>query len=267
MDRQGGVLMAASTRRGRDGRRFFVINDSRPGDRHHRQLPQALSRPLKASTDLGLVVRQLVFLGLIVAAYALIRRLANPPSSGVESSVAGLLAFEQRLGLAWEDYSHRQLLAFPTLAAALEAIYQWGLWIALAIGLCVTWFSKRALFYLYRDSLAVAGLMVLVLVASKQVALNPSLGVGGVALTSVVLVVASGRSWSEPLLAIPPIVFAIAGVATGNYFVVDVIAGFIAAALALALVSWLRSAFVSTPTDQLTMPRPQGSGDRPRSSH
>lgn len=214
--------------------------------------------------------RQLTILAGCFLIYGALRGLAGGSGTQALANAQDLLSIERTLGLDWERAIQQFSLRHPRLLIPfLNTFYVWAYWPILVIGFVFTWFRHRPLFYLYRNATIISGVAGLAIFAfvpvapprfldgfvdtihgaqQSQLVTNPSLlanefaalpsfHVGWVALSCVMFASATDRQWIQNLLALPPIVMAIAVLATGNDHMIDVIAGFAIAFGGLAIAS------------------------------
>ena len=207
--------------------------------------------------------RELRFFGQLTmivgafAAYMAVRALANDAPSDAMSNAHDLLGFEQLLGLDVERRAQEFALDRPPLIEFFNVVYAWTYWPLLIGTFVYTWVRRRDLFVIYRNAIFVSGALGLVIfmfypvapprflggfvdtidaadrshgIAHPSFIINkfaalPSFHVGWVTLACVVIAMSITHRPARALLALPPMLMAIAVVVTGNHFIIDAIAG------------------------------------------
>lgn len=191
------------------------------------------------------------------AGYMAARMLAKGSEAAAFANANDLLRLEAQIGIDIEARVQRLVLDHSPLRSLSNFVYAWTYWPAIVGTLVGTWWKRRALFVLFRNSLLVSGGIGLVIFAVYPVApprflpgfvdtveasdrshfiaypsafvnkfaAMPSFHIGWVALASVVWMLATDRRWLRCLIVILPVAMAIAVVATANHYVVDIIAG------------------------------------------
>lgn len=202
------------------------------------------------------------FIVLGGATYVVIAALGDEQPARVFVNARAILALEERLGLAVERAAQRSILGEGPGGMALSAIYAVMYWPFVIGSLLVTARRDRSGFRLMRNAFLISGAVGLVVIALFPVApprmlegyedrlaelpllrsiahpdglfhpyaAMPSFHVGWTVVAALGL-----RGLVEPLPPrwTPPGLMAVAVVATGNHYVLDVVAG-----AALALVAW-----------------------------
>ena len=168
-----------------------------------------------------------------------------------------LVAFEQRLGLRWEDAVQQAVVGHGG-ATPWNWVYIWGHWPVIAVTLLMLWHRAPTLYRRLRRAMVLSGLLGLVVFATypvapprladlglidtvsrqshayrvlqppafvNQYAAMPSLHVGWDLLVGLTVIAATRRWWLRALGAAMPVLMGVAVLATANHYVVDVVAG------------------------------------------
>ena len=208
--------------------------------------------------------------GLVLACVYLYFRVRNLTEGSYDVAAAhahGLLQLEQRLGIAIEDTIQEPFLKSDVLSSLANSVYIYGHWPVIAATMLWTVWRHRRVFLRLRDAMIVSGLLGMVVFMTwplapprlvdvgmvdtitrdhaayrvlqpteltNQFAAMPSLHSGWDLLVGIAIVSAAGTAWLRTVGFVLPGLMMISVVATGNHYVLDVVAG-----IALALVGHL----------------------------
>ena len=204
----------------------------------------------------------LVTLGVFV--YFRVRGLTEGSASVAVSHAHDLAAVERRLGIDVETAAQVPVQGTPGAEALINWVYIWGHWpVIVATMVWLAWRHRR-IFRRLRDGMLVSGAIGLVIFAFypvapprladgdvvdtvtrssdsyrvlqppefvNQYAAMPSLHAGWDLLVGIAIVTAATTVWLRVVGLVLPVSMMLAVVATGNHFVLDVVAG-----VALALL-------------------------------
>jgi hypothetical protein len=203
------------------------------------------------------VVRQVPVLLLADAVYVAIRAVIEGSPGRSEANARVLLGVERALGLDWERGIQDVVLDHDRLVAAADFVYVWAYWPFVFSGLALVHLLDRPRYVRLRNALFVAGGVGCVVFATIPVApprfmpgyvgtvsdaarshhisgaprfVNryaalPSFHAGWTLLVSLVLASCLASRWARAVALVPGTAMSFAVVATGNHYVVDVVAG------------------------------------------
>jgi hypothetical protein len=196
-------------------------------------------------------------LAFAAAIYFAVRELIEGASEAATQNASQLLRFEHALGIDVEHGLQTVVLHHPTLATASNHIYVWLHWPFLILALVVLFVRDECAYRQLKDVLVVSGIVGLVFFGffpvapprfmpgfvgtvsqaerqhflpypmawSNSVASLPSFHAGWT-LVAALLLAQSSRSTIMKIIAfLPGVLVAVAVVATGNHYVVDVLLG------------------------------------------
>lgn len=205
--------------------------------------------------------------GLVLACVYLYFRVRNLTEGSYDVAAAharGLVDLEQRLGIAIEDTIQEPFLRWDLLSTFANSVYIYGHWPVITATMLWTVWRHRRVFLRLRDAMIVSGLLGMVVFMTwplapprlvdvgivdtitrdhtayrvlqpteltNQFAAMPSLHSGWDLLVGIAIVSAAGTAWLRTVGFALPGLMMISVVATGNHYVLDVVAG-----VALALV-------------------------------
>ena len=205
--------------------------------------------------------------GLVLACVYLYFRVRNLTEGSYDVAAAhahGLVDLEQRLGIALEDTIQEPFLRSDLLSTFANSVYIYGHWPVITATMLWTVWRHRRVFLRLRDAMIVSGLLGMVVFMTwplapprlvdvgmvdtitrdhtayrvlqpteftNQFAAMPSLHSGWDLLVGIAIVSAAGTAWLRTVGFALPALMMISVVATGNHYVLDVVAG-----VALALV-------------------------------
>jgi membrane-associated phospholipid phosphatase len=207
----------------------------------------------------------LVTLGIFV--YFRVRGLTEGSVDVAVEHAHDIAALEQRLGIDVETAAQGPVYHSPAAEALINWVYIWGHWpVIVATMVWLAW-RHRSVFLRLRDGMLVSGAIGLVIFASypvapprladgdvidtvtrssdsyrvlqppafvNQYAAMPSLHSGWDLLVGIAIFTAATTVWLRAIGVLLPVAMLLAVVATGNHFVLDVVAG-----VALALFGHL----------------------------
>ena len=207
----------------------------------------------------------LVTLGIFV--YFRVRGLTQGAVDTAVAHAHDIAALEQRLGIDVETAAQGPVDRSPVAEALINWIYIWGHWpVIVATMIWLAWRHRRV-FLRLRDGMLVSGAIGLIIFASypvapprladgdvidtvtrssdsyrvlqppafvNQYAAMPSLHSGWDLLVGIAIFTAATTVWLRAIGVLLPVAMLLAVVATGNHFVLDVVAG-----VALALLGHL----------------------------
>jgi membrane-associated phospholipid phosphatase len=215
----------------------------------------------------------LVTVGVVV--YFRVRGLTEGSTSVAVAHAHDIAAIEQRLGIDVETAAQAPVQDTPGAEALINWVYIWGHWpVIVATMVWLAWRHRRV-FLRLRDGMLVSGAIGLVIFAYypvapprladgdvvdtvtrssdsyrvlqppafvNQYAAMPSLHAGWDLLVGIAIVTAATTVWLRVVGLLLPVSMMLAVVATGNHFVLDVVAGVALALLghtvALLLERW-----------------------------
>ena len=224
----------------------------------------------------------LVTLGIFV--YFRVRGLTEGAVDTAVAHARDIAALEQRLGIDVETAAQGPVDRSPVAEALINWIYIWGHWpVIVATMIWLAWRHRRV-FLRLRDGMLVSGAIGLIIFASypvapprladgdvidtvtrssdsyrvlqppafvNQYAAMPSLHSGWDLLVGIAIVTAATTVWLRGIGVLLPVAMLLAVVATGNHFVLDVVAGVALALLghlvALRLERWRDARAGTTP--------------------
>ena len=208
--------------------------------------------------------------GLVLAGVYLYFRVRNVTEGSYDVAAAhahGLLDLEQRLGIALEDTIQEPFLRSDLLSSFANSVYIYGHWPVIAAPMLWTVWRHRRVFLRLRDAMIVSGLLGMVVFMTwplapprlvdvgmvdtitrdntayrvlqpteltNQFAAMPSLHSGWDLLVGIAIVSAAGTAWLRTVGFVLPGLMMVSVVATGNHYVLDVVAG-----VSLALVGYM----------------------------
>lgn len=217
------------------------------------------------------VFRELLFLGVALGVYYIVRCLVRDAGTQPLDNAAALLRLETSLHLDWEVPLQRAFLhRSELLIHVLNFIYAWGYWLILIGSLSYLYIRFRELYRGLRNAMIVSGIIGVFIFASFPVApprltamgifdtvrmagsvlekvarpsgivnenaAMPSFHFGWALLCSVCLSTVLRRQISKILTLALPLVMGLTIIVTGNHYVVDAIVG--GAISLLALTPW-----------------------------
>jgi membrane-associated phospholipid phosphatase len=230
-------------------------------------------RPLSAGYELALVAAAwLTYFG--------IRAVTEGKASEAIARGRAILGFERDLGLAWEHDAQRLLSDREWLLDLANWIYIWGHWPVIAIS--GIWLYRRhpPAYRRLRDAILISGTLGLAIFALFPVApprlidagvldtvtqhstsyralqppaltnvyaAMPSLHFGWNLIVAIALTMLATTWWLRCVGLALPLAMAFAVVATGNHFVIDVVAGGTLAMVGLAAAIYLQPTIRDTP--------------------
>jgi hypothetical protein len=213
--------------------------------------------------------------GAILAYFGVRNVTAGSPDAAFENAER-IVAFQERVGLDWEDEIQGAVIGHEWLVDAVNWIYIWGHWPVILSAAVALFLFRRDRYVLLRNALFISGAIGFLFFAlfpvappryldlglvdtvtdrsyayralqppglTNQYAAFPSLHAGWNLLVGIVLFVAFTRLGIRAVAVLVPIAMAFAVVATANHFVVDIAAGYsvvlvgLAGALALRRLS------------------------------
>ena len=199
--------------------------------------------------------------GLVLACvylYFRVRNLTEGSYDVAASHAHGLLDLEKRLGIAIEDTLQEPFLKSEALSTLANSVYIYGHWPVIVATMLWTVWRHRRVFLRLRDAMIVSGLLGMVVFMTwplapprlvdvgmvdtitrdntayrvlqpseltNQFAAMPSLHSGWDLLVGSAIVSAAGTAWLRTLGFVLPGLMMISVVATGNHYVLDVVAG------------------------------------------
>jgi membrane-associated phospholipid phosphatase len=210
------------------------------------------------------VLSQAGWVALGIFVYFRVRGLTEGSVDVAVGHAHDLAALEQRLGIDVETAAQKPIQRTPGAEAVGNWVYIWGHWpVIIATMVWLAWRHRR-IFVRLRDGMLVSGAIGLVVFASypvapprladgdvidtvsrssdsyrvlqppafvNQYAAMPSLHAGWDLLVGIAIVSAASAVWLRAIGVLLPVAMLLAVVATGNHFVLDVVAG-----VSLALV-------------------------------
>jgi hypothetical protein len=215
---------------------------------------------------------ELLVIAWLAWAYDSITNLAPVREALALAHARSILSFEQSLHLSPELSLNRWLIAHHTFAVALSNYYDNAHFVVTFGQLCWLWWKRADIYRPLRSSLVLINVIALVVfwrypvapprllvahgftdvVASthalgswhtgtlasdaNQFAAMPSLHIAWAAWCTLVLWQLSSRMWVRVLAVLYPCLTAFAVLATGNHYLLDVLAGLATFGLAVALV-------------------------------
>ena len=232
--------------------------------------PWWMARPL---------AREALLITCAILAYFGIRNLtAGSPDPAFENAER-VLAFEERIGIDWEDDLQALVIDNDLLVDVANWVYIWGHWPVILSAAVALFLLRRDRYALLRNALFVSGAIGFLLFAffpvapprylelglvdtvtersyayralqppglTNQYAAFPSLHAGWNLLVGIVLLVAFSRLRVRAFGTLMPLAMGFAVVVTANHFVVDVAAGvavvLVGLAAAFALEKWANAA-------------------------
>jgi len=218
---------------------------------------------------------ELLAIGWLLWVYDAITNLAPLRLHAALQHASSILSFEQSLGIAPERSLDRWLAGHHTLGLWLSDYYDNAHFVVTLGILGWLWWRRADVYRPLRSTLVATNLIAFVVfwrypvapprmlpgftdvVAStgaigswhtgalasqaNQVAAMPSLHIAWAVWCTAALWIASRRVWVRALALAHPFMTSLAVLATGNHFVLDILAGLLVAALAgLAVVAWER---------------------------
>jgi membrane-associated phospholipid phosphatase len=215
------------------------------------------------------LVEQVVLVALAALAYFGVRGLTQGSLAAAVDHAQDVLAVENAIGIAWEDFLQDLILRNDWLVAAANWVYIYGHW-PVVIGVLVWLFVRHHdTYFTLRNAMFISGAIGLVVFMAfptapprlvdlglidtvteksssyralqppgllNKYAAMPSLHFGWNLLVGVVIVRVTRRTLVRVFAVALPIAMAFAVVMTANHYVLDVIAGGIVALVGLALV-------------------------------
>jgi PAP2 superfamily len=201
-----------------------------------------------------------------LAVYQIAHVVSGQDAGAALAHAGQVLRFEHRIGVGWEHGAQDFVLRHEWLQDVWNAVYTWTYWPVILGGLALLWHFDRRFYMVLRNGLLLsgaAGLAVFVLypvapprmlagftdtISSGTVehavvhgsiadpfAALPSFHAGWVALTTVVVAIASRQ---RPVLILAVIVsgaMCVAVVTTANHYIVDVLSGVVVSLVGGAL--------------------------------
>ncbi len=228
---------------------------------------------LRAVAGDGRLRRLPVELALVATVFVvnlLVRWATLDDASTAVRNAREVLALEQRLGLDWERSVQDATLAVPWLATGSSWVYVGGYLPVLAGALGWLYVRRPAAYSLLRNALLASGAVGFVVYAwypcapprlglgyadmvagdgsaldavahpagvANEIAAMPSFHVGWVVLLGIVVFWSTGSLALRAACVALPVAMSYAVVATGNHWVLDVLAGLVMAALGLAVAA------------------------------
>lgn len=232
--------------------------------------PMSITRP-----RLGALWVQLGIVAGSAILYFAVRHLTQGEQTLAEAHGATLVSLERSLHLDWEHTAQAMALSHQWATTAFNWIYIYGHWPVITITLFYLFYRRPEHYRWLRNSMMASGAIGIVVFAAYPVApprlladteyvdtvttwsnsyrvlqppdlVNkyaalPSLHVGWNLLVGIILFDASRRRLVRAFAVICPPAMAVAVVATGNHYVIDVFAGAVTALMGMALALWLES--------------------------
>jgi hypothetical protein len=228
---------------------------------------------LRALTGDGRLRRlptELALVGAVLVVNLLVRWATLDDTSAAARNARDVLELEQRLGLDWERAVQDAALAVPWLATGSSWVYVWGYLPVLIGGLAWLYARHPASYSVLRNALLVSGAVGVAAYAwypcapprlgpgyvdtvaadgsaldavahpaglANEIAAMPSFHVGWLALVGVVVFWSSRSLLLRAACVAVPVAMSVAVVATGNHWVLDVVAGLLVAALGLVVAT------------------------------
>lgn len=237
-------------------------------------MEQRTNRVTVGAAQVGIVLAAL-------AAYLGLRPLVEGDPTQARANTARVLDIERTLGLDVEARVQSVFLDSEWWVSFWNVVYQGLYWPSVAVGLVLLWRLDRERYITLRDALFVSAAIGLVIFATFPVspprflpgyvdtlqlegmrsntrdatwtnayAAVPSFHVGWPALAGGIVAGVWRRWWVTLLAYLPAALIAVAVVATGNHFVVDIIAGLAVVGAARLLVIWAPTfGHATTPPD------------------
>lgn len=236
----------------------------------------AIGRTVRFVNKVGVV--ELLIMGVAYVFYELVRGAVVERTVEATSRAIGIMEFEQRLGLwAWEGKMQAWVLSSDLLVYFFNAIYVYG-YLPLIVGVGVWLFVfHRQRYVLLRNAFLISGGIGLIIFnllptapprllpwpLSDQVvdtmsafsrihydmnpatfvnhyAAIPSFHFGWVLLLSIGIIWTVRHFWGIAIGVTMPAAMFVAVVATGNHFIIDVVAGTVVALIGLGLALLLQ---------------------------
>ena len=230
------------------------------------------------------VSREVIFAVLGFVLYFGVRGLTQTRIDRAREHGRVIIHFEERLGIYHERAIQDFVDGIPGVITVMNWIYIWGHWpVIVATMIWLAWRHRRV-FLRLRDGMLVSGAIGLIIFASypvapprladgdvidtvtrssdsyrvlqppafvNQYAAMPSLHSGWDLLVGIAIVTAATTVWLRGIGVLLPVAMLLAVVATGNHFVLDVVAGVALALLghlvALRLERWRDARAGTTP--------------------
>ncbi len=232
--------------------------------------------PRRASVVAGLLVglREGGLLAFAVLVYFLVRGLVDADPAVALRHAYSMVDLERALGLFHEPALQQQVLQYPVLVDALNAIYVYGHWPLIAVTLGWLFLRHRSAFHEIRLAMILSGLVgfacfflfpmapprflpelgfvdTVVLHSdayrvlqppsmTNQYAAMPSLHVGWNLLMGIAIVRNASSRWLRAFGVCMPLAMWATTVLTGNHFLLDGLVGSTIVLAMLALVRWWR---------------------------
>ncbi len=238
-------------------------------DRPHGPLRRRVSSAEERSARPGERPSAIVELAVVAAAliaYMAMRIVVEGSEAEADANTRRLLALEGRLGIDIERGVQQLVVGSDFWVGLWNGVYQWLYWPSVGLALVVLWFTSRARYLLLRNSLIVAAAIGLVIFFVFPVApprftpgyvdtmadqrsvvgngrwvnvyaAMPSFHVGWPALAAAVVSPVTDVRFLKALIWAPAALIAVAVIATGNHFVLDVVGGLLVVSVAHCIAS------------------------------
>jgi hypothetical protein len=208
-----------------------------------------------------------ILITLAILAYFGVRNVTAGSPEAAFANADRIIAFQERLGLDWEDEIQAAIIDREWLVDAANWVYIWGHWPVIISAAVVLFLWRRDHYVLLRNALFISGAIGFLFFGlfpvappryldlglvdtvtdrsyayralqppglTNQYAAFPSLHAGWNLLVGIVVFLAFARLAPRVFAVLMPTAMALAVVATANHFVVDVFAGFAVVLVGLA---------------------------------
>jgi hypothetical protein len=126
-------------------------------------LPRSKTTLRQLSMELLLMVPLYLF-------YLFVRGITEGRTSEAVSRAAGIIKFEQAVGIFWEPRLQAGILDMGFVVNLMNWIYMWGFWPVILLAAIWMFFRHREAYYLYRNAFIISGAIGLLIFALFPVA-------------------------------------------------------------------------------------------------